>query len=232
MRRCASTTPALGRSSSRCPPKDRAEVSSPTSGRSVGGLSSPFELVLFDKFSSRMLTRVIDPDTKDWMWVLERACPECGFDASKCEAEDVAGLIRDNAQVWERFRRNGTIRPGRPNESTWSTLEYACHVRDVYRLYRTRIECMLTEDDPLFENWDQDAAAIAHSYEQQAPEVVAAELAFAAESLASALDGVSGPSWLRPGRRSDGASFSVGTIARCMIHDPIHHAWDVHKQHS
>ena len=166
MRRCASTTPALGRSSSRCPPKDRAEVSSPTSGRSVGGLSSPFELVLFDKFSSRMLTRVIDPDTKDWMWVLERACPECGFDASKCGAEDVAGLIRDNAQVWERFRRNGTIRPGRPNESTWSTLEYACHVRDVYRIYRTRIERMLTEDDPLFEYWDQDAAAIAHSYEQ------------------------------------------------------------------
>ncbi len=91
---------------------------------------------------------------------------------------------------------------------------------------------MLTEDDPLFENWDQDAAAMVHSYEQQAPEVVAAELAFAAESLASTLDGVSGSSWLRAGRRSDGASFSVGTIARYMIHDPIHHAWDVQKQHS
>lgn len=24
----------------------------------------------------------IVPDTKDWTWVLERACPECGFDAS------------------------------------------------------------------------------------------------------------------------------------------------------
>ena len=188
--------------------------------------------MLLDRFSSRMLTRVIDPDTKDWMWVLERACPECGFDASKCESEDVASLIRDNAQVWERFRRNGTIRPGRPNESTWSTLEYACHVRDVYRIYRTRIERMLTEDDPLFEYWDQDAAAIAHSYEQQAPEVAAAELARAAESMASALDGVSGPSWLRPGRRSDGASFRIGTLVRYMIHDPIHHAWDVQKQHS
>ena len=91
---------------------------------------------------------------------------------------------------------------------------------------------MLTEDDPLFENWDQDAAAIAGSYEQKAPEVVVAEIAFAAESLASTLDGVSGLSWSRPGRRSDGASFSVGTIARYMIHDPIHHAWDVQKQHA
>jgi hypothetical protein len=105
-------------------------------------------------------------------------------------------------------------------------------VRDVYRIYRTRIERMLTEDDPLFEYWDQDAAAIAHSYEQQAPEVAAAELARAAESMASALDGVSGPSWLRPGRRSDGASFRIGTLVRYMIHDPIHHAWDVQKQHS
>ena len=24
----------------------------------------------------------IDPDVKDWTWVLERPCPECGLDAS------------------------------------------------------------------------------------------------------------------------------------------------------
>ena len=23
----------------------------------------------------------ITPDTKDWTWVLERPCPECGFEA-------------------------------------------------------------------------------------------------------------------------------------------------------
>lgn len=174
---------------------------------------------------------MIVPDTKDWTWVLDRPCAECGFDASTCTAEQVAGLVRENSRTWEQFRRNGTIRPGRPDESTWSTLEYACHVRDVYRLYRTRIELMLSEDNPLFENWDQDTSAITDSYERQAPERVVAQLILAAEALALQLDGMSGPAWQRGGRRSDGASFSVDTIARYMVHDPIHHVWDVKKQH-
>ena len=31
----------------------------------------------------------IEPDTKDWTWVLERPCPECGFDASSVSFDDV-----------------------------------------------------------------------------------------------------------------------------------------------
>ncbi len=38
---------------------------------------------------------------------------------------------------------------------------------------------------------------------------------------------VRGDQWERPGRRSDGASFTVETFARYMIHDPVHHLWDV-----
>ena len=47
----------------------------------------------------------------------------------------------------------------RPDPSRWTTLEYAAHVRDVLRLYRTRLALMVDEDDPLFANWDQDATA-------------------------------------------------------------------------
>ncbi|HEY5013683.1 MAG TPA: DinB family protein, partial [Acidimicrobiia bacterium] len=32
---------------------------------------------------------MITPDTKDWTWVLERPCPECGFDASAFAREQV-----------------------------------------------------------------------------------------------------------------------------------------------
>ena len=42
----------------------------------------------------------IVPDDKDWTWVLERACPECGFDASGFDVRDVGGLIRDNTGSW------------------------------------------------------------------------------------------------------------------------------------
>ena len=73
---------------------------------------------------------------------------------------------------------------------------------------------MLSEDDPLFENWDQDASAVADAYEHQVPATVIDELDGAAEAVASQLDRVVGPAWQRTGRRSDGASFEVQTIAR------------------
>jgi len=86
---------------------------------------------------------------------------------------------------------------------------------------------MLTEDDPLFPNWDQDDTAIADRYAEQDPATVAAELTAAGGALASSFASVSGDQWERKGRRSDGASFTVETFARYFIHDPIHHLYDV-----
>lgn len=42
----------------------------------------------------------------------------------------------------------------RPNEHTWSPLEYACHVRDVFGLFDERLALMLQEDDARFADWD------------------------------------------------------------------------------
>ncbi len=173
---------------------------------------------------------MIIPDDKDWTWVLDRQCPECGFDASVCPAEAVASLTRENAGTWNRLLHSTRIRAGRPNDSTWSSLEYACHVRDVFRRYDLRIALMQDQDDPLFPNWDQDASAIDDRYEEQDASRVVDELCTAASALADRLETVTGEQWNRPGHRSDGASFTIGTIARYMIHDPIHHVWDVARQ--
>jgi hypothetical protein len=86
---------------------------------------------------------------------------------------------------------------------------------------------MLDHDDPLFPNWDQDAAAIADRYGAQDPADVAADLGTAAEELADAFAGIDREQWTRPGRRSDGAAFTITSFAQYMIHDPIHHLWDV-----
>lgn len=173
---------------------------------------------------------VIAPDTKDWTWVLDRQCPDCGFDASAYAASAVPELISDNARAWRRLLDEGAIRPGRPDNATWSTLEYACHVRDVYRRYEDRVALMLTEHDPLFPNWDQDATAVDERYDKQDPTQVVDELDAAAANLARQLARIAGTDWTRPGRRSDGASFTIDTIAKYMIHDPIHHVWDVTRQ--
>ena len=136
----------------------------------------------------------IEPDNKDWTWVLDRPCPDCAYDASP---------------------------------EIWSALEYGCHVRDVFRLYDKRLVMMLTLDNPTFANWDQDKTAVDDRYDLQDPVVVRREIVFAGDQLADRFDSVADAEWGRKGQRSDGAAFTIDTFGRYMVHDPIHHLWDV-----
>jgi hypothetical protein len=171
---------------------------------------------------------MIAPDTKDWTWVLKRPCPECGLDTSSFDREDVATLLRDNAGGWQKVLTREDVR-ARPDDATWSPLEYACHVRDVFRIFRSRLELMLTTRDPDFPNWDQDKTAVEERYGEQDPQRVAVELADAAEKLARGFDGVTGEAWERTGNRGDGSRFTVETFARYFLHDPVHHLHDVER---
>ena len=168
----------------------------------------------------------IEPDVKDWTWVLERPCPECGFASADVDREQLGSMIRDNAAAWPAVLARPDV-ADRPDDATWSPLEYACHVRDVFRIYDERLALMLAEDGVAFPNWDQDAAAVDDAYGQQDPATVADELVAAGEALASSFDAVSGDQWQRRGLRSDGARFTVDTFGRYFIHDPIHHLRDV-----
>ncbi len=172
---------------------------------------------------------VITPEDKDWTWVLSRPCTECGFDAGACKGERIPGLLRENATAWQRLLSQGRIRSGRPNPSSWSTLEYSCHLRDAFWRLEGRIDLMLAEEDPVLVFWDQDATAEDERYDEQDPAVVVAELTAAADSLAARLEGLSAPDWPRPGRRSDGATFTVATISCYALHEANHHLFDVTK---
>jgi hypothetical protein len=168
----------------------------------------------------------IVPDTKNWTWVVERACFDCGYDGRATDVSRMGALVRANAAEWPAL----LARPDadlRPTDDQWSALEYGCHVRDVYRLYTYRLGLMLAEDDPRFENWDQDATAVEQHYERQDPAIVAADLVAAADENAVVWDTVSPEHYGRRGYRSDGAEFTVETFARYFIHDPIHHLDDV-----
>ena len=109
----------------------------------------------------------------------------------------------------------------------WSPLEYACHVRDVCRVYDERLRLMLAEDDPRYPNWDQDRTAVEDRYAEQSPPVVADDLAAAAGVLADRFTGISGDDWRRTGTRGDGAHFTIDTFARYFLHDLVHHLHDV-----
>jgi DinB superfamily len=171
----------------------------------------------------------IVPDAKDWTWVLRRPCPECGLDTHAFTREEIPVLVRANAAGWRKpLAAPDAAR--RPRPGKWSALEYGCHVRDVLKLYDYRLCLMLTRDDPLYPNWDQDETAVAERYDTQDPGTVATELAAAADKVAARFAAVAGDQWLRPGRRSDGASFTVETFGRYFVHDPVHHLCDVTGQ--
>ena len=173
-----------------------------------------------------MTGMAITPDTKNWTWVLGRACPDCGFDSAATRYEDIPALVRANADAWSPVltRADVTVRP---NQQTWSALEYAAHVRDVFRIFDVRLRLILEQTDPPFPNWDQDETAIAERYNEQDPVVVDAELRAAGAAVADNFAAVTPELRSRTGRRSDGASFTVETLARYFVHDPIHHLHDV-----
>jgi hypothetical protein len=168
----------------------------------------------------------IVPDTKNWTWVIQRPCEECGYDSSEHPDSSIADAIRSNALAWPEVLARQDVRM-RPDDSTWSALEYSAHVRDVLRVYFERLRLMLDTDDPLYPNWDQDASAIDERYNEQDPALVARGLAEAAAAIAAAFDGVDAAGWQRVGRRSDGASFTVSSMSKYLLHDLEHHRWDV-----
>jgi hypothetical protein len=121
------------------------------------------------------------PDTKDWTWVLSRACAECGTDTHYLPAEEIGPrlLASADALVAALQRPDAAVRP-RPD--VWSPLEYGCHVRDVCRVFAGRLHRMLTEDGPAYDNGDPHATAGADGYAGQDPAVVARQLLAEARS--------------------------------------------------
>lgn len=168
----------------------------------------------------------IVPDDKDWTWVLQRPCDECGFDAAAVPAKSVAASLADNAARWTEVLLRADVSMRRRSDR-WSHLEYACHVRDVFRLYDYRLKLMLDQDGPSFPNWNPDDTAAAENYRSQDPSIVADELLAAQRALSATFASVAEDRWERTGFRSDGAAFTIDTFARYLLHDPVHHLVDV-----
>lgn len=169
----------------------------------------------------------IEPDTKDWTWVLSEPCPDCGFDTRAVSRDALPALIADIGARWADAMADPEGAGIRPAPTTWSRLEYACHVRDVLALATYRIGLMRDEDVPHFANWDQDATAVEERYGEQDPVQVREDLAREAEVFAAAVADVPADAWSRRGVRGDGADFTIESFTRYLVHDPIHHLTDV-----
>lgn len=169
---------------------------------------------------------MIPADTKDWTWVLERPCNECGFDPKSYNRSGFSGAIASNAAQWCKELSKPQVGI-RESSNHWSTLEYGCHVRDVYEIFNERLELMLSQIKPTFANWDQDKAAIDGRYGDADSDAVVFDLGVSANKIADRIETLEVSDWEREGLRSNGSLFTVESIIRYLLHDIVHHIWDV-----
>jgi hypothetical protein len=165
-------------------------------------------------------------DVKDWTWVLQRPCPECGFEAASTTPATAASSLPELLPRWQAVLRRPDAAE-RPDDATWSPLEYACHVRDVFSVFDQRLHLMLDREDPEFANWDQDRTAVDEDYASQDPAEVSVELVESGTELADSFAAVAEDDWGRTGRRSDGSVFTVTSFSGYLLHDIVHHLHDV-----
>src|SRR5690625_2312943 len=164
----------------------------------------------------------IEPETKDWTWVLRQECSECGEDVGQLSLADAIERLRELQDSW-RVELEQPVLATRHNDRTWSRLEYACHVRDALAVFRGRVELMQQRDEPTFSDWDQDAAAEAGNYNEADPTKAADEVRAAIDATIEMLSEL-GPDVIdRRGLRSDGAAFTVLRLSHYFVLAVVHH---------
>ncbi len=162
-------------------------------------------------------------------------CAECGLDYGRLQPPDVKVAVRSFPR---RFRQalvaareddapDALIRR-RPDPTTWSALEYAAHVADVFDAFADMIRRMYNEERPRLDFFDSDAKAEAGRYNDQDPQVTLQRLGAAAERLATQLDRVDPEGWRREATFPWGERDLVA-MARLAVHEGAHHLRDLDK---
>ena len=163
----------------------------------------------------------------------EAGCDECGFVYGDLAPADIPAAIRTFARRYRaplsRFlpgEDGDSLLRQRPAPQTWSALEYAAHVRDVFAWYDGWIKQCLAEDRPVLEGPGRDEAAVERGYNEDDPAAVAEALAANAEQLASTVESVPDDGWDRIGLRRD-EERSVLFTSRRAVHEGSHHLLDI-----
>ncbi|SDO80069.1 DinB superfamily protein [Nakamurella panacisegetis] len=169
-----------------------------------------------------------DPDDKDWTWVLDRPCPECGFTTSAVDRHRIADRLLAATPRW-RTALSAADAATRPAPTIWSIVEYGCHTRDVHTTFGRRGRLIQEQQDPVFANWNQDETALEKRYWEADPADVAREIEREAVSAAGVFSGLSDAQWARVGRRSNGSVFTMETLGLYYLHDIEHHLHDVER---
>lgn len=162
-------------------------------------------------------------------------CSECGFSDAAVSLEEVPAALR---RFGKRYRApltrflpgedgNALLRTRLPDGPiTWSALEYAAHVRDVFGWYDEWVRASMNDDGFVVDAPGPDEAAVAGRYNEADPVAVADELAANAERLADTFEGLPEDAWERVHVRR-GNPRTAAFAARRAVHEGDHHLLDI-----
>jgi hypothetical protein len=165
-----------------------------------------------------------------WEWVLiqSTACTQCGDDPAALDRTALGPAAVASVDAWDRFLSaadDGYLRTY-PDQSVWSPIEYAAHVRDMLREFGSRIEVALTQDNPSVAGFDHEPAATAGRYNELPVEIVAGDLRAQAVRLGRILETVDEAGWARTAMRDGVDRFTVHGMACFAVHESHHHLLD------
>ena len=160
-------------------------------------------------------------------------CEECGFEYDLGRAP-LAGLaiVEGVAELAVLLSDGAADLRTRREPTTWSPLEYGCHLRDVLLVQRERVLAARRTDRPSFDPMGRDERVEHDGYAGQDPEAVVRQLTDAALLFANVLSRLPAPDWER------GVMYSYPTrmerslrwVAVHTLHEVRHHLLDVRRQ--
>lgn len=159
-------------------------------------------------------------------------CQECGFVYENVRRDDIARDLRAlSARYGAVLAEHDNLLRAHPLPDVWSALEYACHMRDVYRVQRERVLLALAEEQPAFASMRRDERVVEELYNEQQPAEVALEIGEAADSLAGMLESLDDNGWNRTGiyNYPERRVRTIEWIGRHTVHEGEHHLEDTDR---
>ncbi|MCU1430886.1 MAG: hypothetical protein JWL83_4886 [Actinomycetia bacterium] len=159
-------------------------------------------------------------------------CEDCGFEYDELPVEQIGRAIRAMLpQYGTILALDPAALRAHPIPGTWSALEYACHLRDVFEVQHARVELALAEDEPVFEPMGREERVTADHYNDQDPVVVEQQLIIAGRALADLFDSLEPAQWERTAiyNYPTPASRTIAWIGRHTVHEGRHHLRDMER---
>ncbi|MET8837688.1 DinB family protein, partial [Micromonospora sp. NPDC004540] len=158
-------------------------------------------------------------------------CEECLFVYSALDSGELPQRLRDVAAHYPAALHGALDPRWRPAPEVWSPLEYACHVRDVFRVQGERLALALRVDEPEFPPMGRDELVVTERYNAQDPGVVLADLAAAADAFAARFAALGEVELARTGvypwpRRE---ARTLRWLGRHTVHEAEHHLLDIRR---